>query len=199
MFFQQLGKHLAEFRRAIRNRKYEQTPTGILLPTQRAMIGGVWTHGLVGGPMVADKNLIVTEGLNHILAVALGATAKPVGYYIALYTGATSPLASWTAANFAGNATENTSTSEGYTASTRPVWTPGSASAGAINNTASQPTLTIAATTTVTFQGAALLTSNVRGGTSGVLVSAVRFALPEILNNGATWTCGYTISITDAD
>lgn len=199
MFLKQPGKHLAEFRRTIRNHKYEQTPTGILLPKQRAMISGVWTHGLVGGPMVADKNLIVTEGLNHILAVALGATAKPAGYYIALYTGAVSPLASWTAANFAANATENTSTSEGYTASTRPVWTPGSASAGSINNTASQPTLTIAATTTVTFQGAALLTSNVRGGGSGVLVSAVRFALPEILNNGATWTCGYAVNVTDAD
>jgi len=199
MFFDQLGKHLAEFRRAIRNRKFEPTKNGILLPKQRAVIGGVWTHGLVGGPMATDKNLIVTEGLNHILAVALGATAKPAGYYIALYTGAVSRLSSWTAANFAANATENTSTSEGYTASTRPAWTPGSASAGAINNTASQPTLTIAATTNVTFQGAALLTSNVRGGGSGVLVSAVRFALPEVLNNGATWTIGYTISITDSD
>lgn len=199
MFFQKLGKHLAEFRRAIRNHKYEQTRTGILLPKQRAVIEGVWTHGLVGGPMASDKNLITTEGLTHIMAVALGATAKPAGYYIALYTGAVSPLASWTAANFASNATENTSTSEGYTASTRPVWTPGSASAGSINNFASQPTLTIAASTSVTFQGAALLTSNVRGGTSGALVSAVRFALPEILNNGATWTCGYVVNVADAD
>ena len=57
----------------------------------------------------------------------------------------------------------------------------------------------IVATSSVTFQGAGMLTNSARGGTSGVLINAIRFANPEVLNNGASWELGWTCTLSDAD
>lgn len=192
-------KHSAEIMRAYRNHNYEQSTGGVYFPKQRLMAAGHYTYGEKGCVPKRQQNLIVSQGILLILNIALGATAKQAGFYLAPYSGAINPSASWTAANFTANATEVTSTTEGFSQATRPAWVPAAASAGAITSAASPAAFTIVATTSVTFQGAALLTSSVRGGSAGTLINAIRFTNPEILNNGASWTLGWECSLTDAD
>ena len=125
--------------------RFDETPDGLLLPRLSALARGVFFDRTNGGEWEATRNLIVTEGLAHILSVALGQTAKPAGYYLALFSGTASPAANWTAASFAATANEITSQTEGYTAATRPVWTPPASTAtGSIDNMASVASVTIA-------------------------------------------------------
>lgn len=196
---QRVRKHAREFFGAFRRGAYEKTPSGLYFPRQRLMIAGHYEFGVAGGPVHRQKNLIVAEGIGAILNVALGATAKYAGFYLAPYSGAINPASNWTAANFTATATEVTSTSEGFSETTRPQWTPAAASGGTITNNASKAAFTIVATSSVTFQGAALLTNSARGGTTGVLINAIRFTNPEVLNNGASWELGWSCTLADAD
>jgi len=151
-----------------------------------------------GGAWVKEgDNLIVLEGLAHILSVALGATPKPAGYYLALFSGAAAPAANWTAATFAAAASEIVSLTEGYTSPTRPVWTPPASTAtGSIDNMASVATVTIATAGSLNVTGAALLTDSTRGGTTGKLVSATKYPVARTFQDGDVYDIGYRISLT---
>ena len=174
-----------------------ETADGVRFPKLGVLAKGEYFGRINGGEWEKEgDNLIPVEGLAHILNVALGATSKPAGYYLALYGANVTPASNWTAAGFAATASEITSMTEGYTAANRPTWTPGVATAGSIDNMASPASLTIATASTVNVHGAALLTSNVRGGTGGVLVSASKFAAMRTFQNGDTYEIGYRISLT---
>ncbi len=151
-----------------------------------------------GGDWVKEgDNLIVLEGLAHILSVALGGTAKPAGYYLALFSGAAAPAANWTGATFAAVASEIVSLTEGYTSPTRPVWTPPNSTAtNSIDNMASVATVTIATAGTLNVTGAALLTDSTRGGTTGKLVSATKYPVARTFQDGDVYDIGYRLSLT---
>ena len=188
-----LRKELAA---AIHHENFDVTAEGIFFPRQGVMASGEYFDRINGGEWDRTPNLIVTEGLAHILSVALGATAKPAGYYLALFSGAAAPAANWTAASFAAAASEIVSMTEGYTSPTRPAWTPGVAATNSIDNMAAVATVTIATTGQINVTGAAMLTSSVRGGTTGVLVSATRYAAARTFQNGDTYDIGYRLSLT---
>lgn len=151
-----------------------------------------------GGDWVKEgDNLIVLEGLAHILSVALGKKAKPADYYLALFSGTAAPAANWTAASFAATANEIVSMTEGYTSPTRPVWTPPSSTdTNSIDNMAAVASVTIATASQLTVTGAALLSNSARGGTTGVLISASKYAAERVFQNGDTYEIGYRISLT---
>lgn len=165
---------------------------------EQVLARGEYFGRVNGGTWVKEgDNLIVLEGLAHILSVALGATPKPAGYYLALFSGAASPAANWTAANFAAVASEIVSLTEGYTSPTRPVWTPPASTAtNSIDNMAAVASVTIATAGTLNVTGAALLTNSTRGGTTGVLVSATKYASARTFQNGDTYDIGYRLSLT---
>jgi hypothetical protein len=176
---------------------FQITDDGILFPRQGILAKGEYFGRVNGGEWEKEgDNLITTEGLAHILNVALGATAKPAGYYLALFSGSASPAANWTAGGFAATANEITSMSEGYTAATRPVWTPGVATTGQIDNLTTVATVTIATAASLNVTGAALLTNSTRGGTGGVLVSASKYAAPRTFQNNDTYDVGYRLNLT---
>lgn len=187
-------KDIAQF---VQNGDFELTPEGLLI--HRSILArGRYTHSVNGKDVQIDHNLIPTEGIAYILGSALGATAKITTWYLAVFSGAVNPAASWTAANFAANASEITSTTEGYSNVTRPTWTPGSVTAGVIGNLASKATFNIVCTTSVNISGAALLSSNTRGGTSGVLASASRFATVRQVYSGDAFELGYEVELQDS-
>ena len=151
--------------------------------------GGEWAK--------EGDNLIVLEGLAHILSVALGGTAKPAGYYLALFSGAAAPAANWTGATFAAAASEIVSLTEGYTSPTRPAWTPPNSTAtNSIDNMAAVASVTIATAGTLNVTGAALLTGSTRGGTTDKLISASKYAAPRTFQGGDVYEIGYRISLT---
>ena len=177
--------------------RFDVTANGIYFPRQGVVANGEYFGRVNGGAWAKEgDNLIPTEGLAHILNVALGTTAKPAGLYLALFSGATAPAANWGAASFAAVASEIVSQTEGYTAATRPVWTPGNTNTGSIDNMASVASLTIATASQLNVTGAALLTSSTRGGTTGALVSASLYAAPRVFQNGDIYELGYRINLT---
>ena len=180
----------------LRADRFDLTPEGVYFPRQSVLAAGEYFDRVNGGEWTRTPNLVVNEGMAHILNVALGATAKPAGYFLALFNGAATPQANWTAAGFAATAGEVVSMSEGYTSPTRPAWTPGVAATNSIDNMAAVATVTIAATSQINVTGAAMLTSSVRGGTTGVLVSATRYASERTFQNGDTYDIGYRLSLT---
>lgn len=177
--------------------RFDATANGIYFPRQGVVANGEYFGRVNGGAWAKEgDNLIPTEGLAHILNVSLGTTAKPAGLYLALFSGATAPAANWGAASFAAVASEIVSQTEGYTAATRPVWTPVNTNTGSIDNLASVASLTIATASQLNVTGAALLTNSTRGGTTGALVSASLYAAPRVFQNGDIYELGYRINLT---
>lgn len=186
-----------EIAREVRAERYDITDEGVYLPRLGAIAHGEYFGRVNGGAWEKEgDNLIVTEGFAHMLNVAFGSTAKPAGYYLAIFSGNTAPAANWAAASFAAVASEIVSLTEGHTGATRPVWTTANTTTNQIDNMASVATLTIATASQLNVTGAALLTSNQRGGTTGALVSASLYAAPRTFQNGDTYDLGYRINLT---
>lgn len=186
-----------EVSKALAQGDFQVTDDGILFPRQGILAQGEYFGRVNGGTWEKEgDNLITTEGLAHILNVALGAAAKPAGYFLALFSGSAAPAANWTAAGFAATANEITSMSEGYTAATRPAWTPGTATANSIDNLTTVASVTIATAASLNVTGAALLTNSTRGGTGGVLVSASKYAAARTFQNNDTYEIGYRLNLT---
>lgn len=188
-----LHKSLAQ---AIENNQYEVTEDGLYFPEQNIKATGEYFDRVNGGDWVCNKNLIPTEGLAHILNVALGTTPKPASYHLALFSGSAAPAANWNAANFASVASEIVSMTEGYTSPTRPAWTTVNTATGSIDNMVNVATVTIATTSQLNVTGAAVLTNSTKGGTTGALISASKYAAPRVFQNGDTYDIGYRISLT---
>ena len=189
MLDRDLIRHAKEFKGYIDNHQYEVSDEGVMFPRARVTIVGEYEDNYGRTP-----NLVPTEGLNHLLMVALKDTAKLNTFYLALYSGNYTPTATLTAANFTSTATEITSGSEGYSESVRQTWSPAAASSGVMDNYASKATFTIVTATSVTIRGAALLSSNVKGGTTGVLISAAKFGADRIEYNGNEYNLGYRVT-----
>ncbi len=176
--------------------RFDITDKGIYFPRQSVLAAGEYFDRINGGEWMRTPNLLPTEGLAHLLNVALGSTAKPAGYFLALFSGAASPAANWTAASFAAAASEIVSLTEGYTSATRPAWTPANTATGAIDNLGAVASVTIATASQLNVTGAAMLTTNSRGGTTGALVSATKYAAARVFQNGDTYDIGYRVSLT---
>ncbi len=187
-----------EAAREIRAERFDITPEGIYLPRIGAIAAGEYFGRVNGGAWQKEgDNLIVTEGFAHLLNVTFDtSTAKPAGYYLAIFSGNTAPAANWTAAAFAAVASEIVSMTEGHTGATRPAWTPAKTATSSIDNMAAEASLTIATSSQLNVTGAALLTSSARGGTTGVLVSASLYAAPRTFQAGDIYELGYRINLT---
>lgn len=181
---------------AVSANDYTDNEDGSITTGQGITAKGEYFDRVNGGEWERTENLIPTEGLAHILNVALGTTPKPTGYFLALFSAAAQPTASWTAASFATTASELVSMTEGYAEATRPKWTPVNTSTGSIDNMDAVAKVTMKTASSLTVQGAAMLTNSTRGGTSGALISASKYAAPRVFQDGDTYEIGYRISLT---
>lgn len=185
-----------ELRKEMRAERYDITPTGLYFPRPGVAVNGEYFGRVNGGGWEKEgDNLVPTEGMAHILNVALGSTAKPAGYYLAICAGSATPDGTWTASNYATVASEITSMTEGHTGATRPQWVPTNAITSSIDNLGNSATLTIATAGTLSVTGAALLSNSQRGGTGGVLVSASLFSMARTFQNGDTYDIKYRLNL----
>lgn len=178
--------------------KYKVTDAGLIIDGALRATGRYF-HRIRDreSDFVIDHNLVVSQGINTILGIALTDVAKLPKYYLALTSGATAPVAELTAGSFAATQGEIVSTSEGYTSATRPQWVPAAPAAGVVSSNASKASYTIATAASLTVTGAGLLSDNGRGSTAGVLISAVKFDDPRTFFNAETFDLGYQVSLTD--
>jgi hypothetical protein len=190
--------HLKDIRKFVRAGDFVATPEGVLI--HGCILGrGRYTHSVNGKDVRVDHNLIPTEGIAYIIGAAwLPATAKLTTWFLAPYSGNVDPAANWTGVNFASLATEITSATEGFSNATRPAWTPGAIVAGVLGNLAAKAVFNIVCTTNVNIAGAGLLSSNVRGGTTGTLSSATRFQSVRAVYNGDAFELGYEVELQDS-
>ena len=187
---------LKELRTDIDRENYDPTDSGLYFPRQGVLVAGEYFDRVNGGSWQRTRNMIVGEGVAHILNVAFGSTAKPAGYFLALFSGSAAPAANWSAANFAAAASEIVSMTEGYTSPTRPAWVSANTNTSAIDNLAAAASVTIATAGQLNVTGAAMLTNSTRGGTTGVLVSATKYAATRVFQNGDVYEIGYRLSLT---
>lgn len=192
----ELLQHSREFAAALRNHQYEVSESGIHFPKQHVMVRGVYEHDVNGMDMRHDDNLVVTEGLTHMLGVTLNQVTPIPTWYFGLFSANVTPVSTWTAANFTANATEITSNTEGYSETTRQAFVEAPAAAASINNTASKAAFTIATATSITVWGAGLLSLNTKGGVTGTLMSAAKFSAARTLYNTDVFNLGYTLTLT---
>jgi hypothetical protein len=145
-------------------------------------IGGVFKYEHIRDGQVIDTweepNLVVDEGLNYALDAAFSAGSPITSWYIGLFKNNYTPLAANVAATFPGAGVANEATTE-YSESTRPAWTEAGVTAKVITNTASPAVFTFASG--VTIYGAFLISSSVKGGTSGKLAAASKFGSSRVM------------------
>jgi hypothetical protein len=172
-------------------------------PNAAAKAGGVFhvqCHDAQGNLKweAKEHNLVVNEGLQDMNTKYFTGSGYTATWYLGLYGAAASnnPAASDTMASHAGW-TEVTA----YDQATRPQAVFGTATTAdpsVINNSGSPAVYTISGTTTV--GGAFLTSNNTKGGTTGILFSAVDFSAPgdrSVVDND-TITVTYSFSLDAA-
>lgn len=138
--------------------------------------GFIWTleHLSKDGVVTeVQHNLMPLEGLNHWIDTLLGKTPQQAQWHIGLFSGDYTPVPGDAAQTFPVQATEFT----GYEGATRLTFAASAASGGEANNHAKVAEFTF--TTPGTIYGGFLASAAGKGATSGVLLSAVRFAVPK--------------------
>lgn len=139
--------------------------------TESSSVIGKYTAECIGPDgqvkwAVEFPNTVTTVGKNDLLDKYFTGTSYTATWYLGLINSGGSYSASDTASSHAGW-TENT----GYSETTRPAPSWGSASSGSKSTTATS--FSINATSTI--GGAFLISDNTKGGTSGILYSAGNF------------------------
>jgi len=132
------------------------------------------------------KNLIVTEGLNHILDVTFHADTQVTTWYIGL-KGSGTPAAGDTMASHA-----SWSEITDYSGD-RKEWTEGAASSGSMTNSSS---VDFSITGTATIAGAFLNTAST--GTAGTLYGVVDFSSARSVISGDTLQVTVTVTAASA-
>ena len=195
MIDKDLQKHAREFKGYLDTHQYDVTDDGILFPKAGALASGEYFYDSNGANPESTANLLPTQGLNYLLETSLRNGAQQTQWYLAIFSGAYTPVSGVTAATFTSAATEITSASEGYTETTRRPWTSVAASGGVTDNVADRAAFTIASANEVTIRGAALLSDPIKGGTNGVLMSIARFANPRTESGGNIFNLGYRVRL----
>lgn len=152
-------------------------------------------YRIVGEPG-HSPNVITAQGQLYLLETGLAGGTAEAGWYLALWQNAVTPSETWDAATFATTAGEIVSTTEGYTGTNRPAWTPDTPHTEPMSNSASPATYNIVTASAVTIQGPALISSAARGSTAGILMSAAAFSGgPRTQSNGDTFRVVYEESL----
>lgn len=135
-------------------------------------------------------NIMPIEALNHAVSVITKHGTQAAAWYIGLFEGNYDPVPGDTAATFPTSAVECLT----YTPATRPVLTLGAVAGGSVDNTASRAEFTF--TSAKTIYGAFIVPSAARGGVTGPLLSAVRFATPMVVAVDAVLRVSTTFQAT---
>lgn len=171
---------------------FERSAGGVLMPVHNLEVGGVFSleHWRDGELIGVDEtpNLVVNEGLNHILNVIFHGGTQVATWYLGLFEGNYTPVATVTAATITSAATESTA----YDESTRQEYNEAAASGQSITNSANKATFTMNANKTI--YGAFLVSSSTKSGTSGTLMAAARFGTAKTVADDDQLLLTYTFN-----
>lgn len=183
----------------IKRGHYEQNDAGgLYLRKSKVHVGGVFDVQLrdANGQLLnqfMSKNGVVQEGRQFILdSLFAGATPVP-SWYIGIFEGDYSLLDEDTAATIAGDATECLA----YDGATRPLFDLALPIVGdTASNSSNRAVFTF--NDDKTLYGAFLVSSDVKGGTTGILLATSRFAVQQNVTTAQELTVAYLFSVADA-
>lgn len=171
---------------------YTQSQGGILMPDQDIKFGGRFAYEhFRGGQLIdawEDPNIVVDEGLNHLLDVAFHGSTQVGTWYIGLFEGNYTPLSTVTAATIAAASTECTA----YDETTRVAYNEAAAASKVTTNSANKATFTFNASKTI--YGGFLVSTSTKSGTSGTLMSASRFGSAKTVESADQLLVTYTFT-----
>lgn len=165
-----------EISRHIRNKNFEPTEDGaVYVPKAHLNLSGAFSHNVFHANgteegWITDPNIVVNEGLNHILDVIFHGTTQVNPWYIGIFEGDYTPVAGVTAATITSASTESTA----YDEATRVEYNEAAASSQSITNSANSADFTINATKTI--YGAFIASASAKSATTGTLAAASRFS-----------------------
>jgi len=181
----------SRIRKAVETGRFESTSEGLYIPAENTLVQGRFSVAKRGEPAEFSQNLVVNQGLDYILSAAVGATAGIANWYIALFTGDVTVVATWTAATFTATSTEWTS----YDEATRVLWNKGTVASAGIDSFASKSSFTSSSDTQI-VRGAALLSASAKSATSGTLFASSRLSSDKTLDTGEILDVGYGLQLT---
>lgn len=190
----QLLRHRAEVIRLLANKQYEEGPQGLFFPAMGLTIGGAMETAVNGGDIRNDHNIVVTEGLNYILDVALHDATKFGTWYVALFGNNVAPALNLTAATFEATLDELTA----YSEAARPAFVEAATTGGVITNAASKAVFTINGP--LANWGAALLSDSAKESVASgqKLLAAVKYAAVRNLIAGDIFSVQYSLTATSS-
>lgn len=186
---------VSDYKRDKANNKLETTEYGIVVPTAKIAIGGIFGNSLNGGEWEYSRNTVVFEGLDAILGLVFdpGGTTSYTGFYLGLILTGTP-------------ADGNTLLSKGFTESTDytgtdwKTWDQQGVSSQSITNAGSgSPAQFTMGGSDTPITGAFLANASVatKGGTTGYLIAASLFASSRIVGASDVLDVDYTVSMAD--
>lgn len=126
------------------------------------------------------KNLMPIQGMDHLLTTVLKDGAKVAQWYVAVYGNPYTPISTDVISTFPTLAGELTD----YVNANRYSYTPGTVINATVDNADSPIEVVFPVARTV--YGGFIASSAGKGSTSGILLSAVRFASPKQVEAGAS-------------
>jgi hypothetical protein len=185
-----------ELAKEIRNGNYEMSENGVYFPAAHLLLGGRFGNQVIrdGHPSEWNysDNIVVNQGLDHVLSITLGAGTQITSWFVAIFSGNYTPLATDNASNIASNSTEAT----GYSEATRIAYVPDAVSAQNIQNATTTADFSI--TSSFTVFGAFLVSASAKNAVTGTLMAASRFAASRAVVNLDTLRVTYGLTAADA-
>lgn len=163
---------------------FEKAPSGILVPDGNIVIGGAFfvEHyrqqksgklRKIYEDFVGQNNIVVNEGLNYLLNAGIdGSPAAITTWYLSLFKGNYTPLATNTASMFSSTATE-VLVSDLTSPASRPVYNPAASTAQSLTNAASKASFVFDAS--ITVYGAFIQSTSAFANQTGTLLCAAKF------------------------
>lgn len=169
---------------------------GVYMPDNALRVGGYFTGRHIRDGEVIDEwedhNLVTNEGLNALLNIMFHGDTQIGTWYIGVFEGNYTPVATVTAATITSASTECTA----YDESARVTFNEAAAASQSITNSANKATFTFNATKTI--YGAFLVSASAKSATSGTLFSAARFGSSKSVVSSDQLDLTYTFSAASA-
>lgn len=185
-----------EIAKTIRNNHYEVSEDGIFLPSSHLLLGGRFGNQVIRDGVASEweysDNIVVNEGLNHVLSIVLGAGTQITSWFVAIFSGNYTPVATDNASNIASNSTEAT----GYSEANRIAYVPDAVSGQNIQNATTTADFSI--NSSFTAFGAFLVSASGKNATTGTLIAASRFSASRAVVNLDTLRVTYGLTAADA-
>lgn len=137
-----------------------------------------------------DFNLLPQVSVNHIAGLIRGDGTVPISsWFVGVFEDNYVPTSGVTSADLPVVVGESTA----YSEVTRPAWTDSYDAVSLIDNLASKAVFTFTAAKTI--YGAFLVSSSVKAGNTGVLLSIARFSTPKTVDIGTVFSVAAGITL----